>query len=74
VDVLVEIAIESAKTAKVFGKDPNSCLLSYSTKGSGSGENVDKVRNATEKIKEKAPELGRGRGSCSLMRRYPPCG
>ena len=56
-DDLVEIAIESAKTAKVFGIDPKVAMLSYSTKGSGSGENVDKVRNATEKIKEKAPEL-----------------
>ena len=56
-DDLVEIAIESAKTAKVFGIDPKVAMLSYSTKGSGSGESVDKVRNATEKIKEKAPEL-----------------
>lgn len=56
-DELVEIALESANCAKIFGIDPKVAFLSYSTLGSGSGEDVDKVRNATAKAKEKAPEL-----------------
>ena len=56
-DDLVEIAIESAKTAKIFGIDPKVAFLSYSTLGSGKGEDVDKMRNAAAKAKEKYPEL-----------------
>ncbi len=54
---LAEVAVETAKTAKVFGVDPKVAMLSYSTKGSGKGANVDLVRNATEIAKEMAPEL-----------------
>ncbi|MDF9837874.1 MULTISPECIES: phosphate acetyltransferase [unclassified Breznakia] len=50
-DDLVEIAIETANTARVFGVEPIMGLLSYSTLGSGKGEAVDKVRNATERLK-----------------------
>ena len=56
-DELVEIAVETARTAKVFGVDPKVAMLSYSTLGSGKGEAVDKVRNATAKVKAAAPEL-----------------
>lgn len=56
-DALVETALECAKTAKIFGIDPKIAFLSYSTKGSGKGEAVDKVRNACEKAKAAAPEL-----------------
>lgn len=56
-DELVEIGIETAKTAKVFGIDPKVAYLSYSTLGSGKGEDVDKMRNAAAKAKEKYPEL-----------------
>lgn len=56
-DDLVEIAIESAKTAKVFGIDPKVAMLSYSTLGSGKGPSVTKVANATKKIREIAPDL-----------------
>ena len=56
-DDLVEIAIESAKTAKIFGIDPQVAFLSYSTLGSGKGEDVDKMRNAAEKTKKAAPNL-----------------
>ena len=56
-DDLVEIAIESARTAKVFGIDPKIAMLSYSTLGSGKGPSVTKVANATKKIKEAAPDL-----------------
>jgi phosphate acetyltransferase len=50
-DDLVEIAIQSAETARVFGIDPKVAMLSYSTFGSGKGEDVDAVRNATQKLK-----------------------
>jgi len=56
-DELVEIGLETAKTAKIFGVDPKVAYLSYSTKGSGKGEDVDKVRNACAKAKAAAPEL-----------------
>ena len=56
-DELVEIALETAKTAKIFGIDPKVAFLSYSTKGSGKGEDVDKVRSACQKAKLAAPEL-----------------
>ena len=54
---LAEVAIETAKTAKVFGVEPKVAMLSYSTKGSGKGANVDLVRNATAIAKEMDPEL-----------------
>ncbi len=56
-DELVEIAIEMAECAKIFGIDPQIAFLSYSTKGSGKGEDVDKMRNAAQKAKEARPDL-----------------
>ncbi len=56
-DELVEIALESARTAKAFGIDPKVAMLSYSTMGSGTGESVDRVKNATAKAKAAAPDL-----------------
>lgn len=56
-DELVEIAIESEKTARIFGMEPKVAMLSYSTKGSGSGETVDMMINATKKVKEKCPNM-----------------
>ena len=56
-DELVEIALETAATAREFGIDPKVAFLSYSTLGSGKGEDVDKVRVACEKAKAAAPEL-----------------
>ena len=56
-DELVEIAGESAQCAKIFGVDPKVAFLSYSTFGSGKGEDVDKMRNAARKAQEKYPEL-----------------
>ena len=55
-DELVEIAVET-KCAKTFGIDPKVAYLSYSTKGSGKGDTVDKMRNACAKAKAAAPEL-----------------
>ena len=54
---LAEVAVSTANTAKVFGMDPKVAMLSYSTKGSGKGANVDLVRNATAIAKEMAPDL-----------------
>jgi len=56
-DELVEIAGETAECAKIFGIDPKVAFLSYSTLGSGKGEDVDKVRNAVVKAKAKYPSL-----------------
>ncbi|MBR1743460.1 MAG: phosphate acetyltransferase [Lachnospiraceae bacterium] len=56
-DELVEIAGEAAKCAKIFGVDPQLAFLSYSTHGSGAGEDVDKMRNAAMKTKKKYPDL-----------------
>ena len=56
-DELVEIGLECANCAKIFGIDPKVAYLSYSTKGSGKGEDVDKMRNACAKAKAAAPEL-----------------
>ena len=56
-DELVEIAGEAAECAKIFGVDPKVAFLSYSTLGSGAGEDVDKMRNAAAKCREKYPDL-----------------
>lgn len=56
-DDLVEIASETADCAKIFGIDPKVAFLSYSTLGSGKGEDVDKMRNAAEKTKAARPDL-----------------
>ena len=54
-DELVEICRETVKCAKIFGVDPKVAFLSYSTLGSGKGEDVDKMRNACEKAKAEMP-------------------
>ena len=56
-DDLVEIALETANCAKIFGVEPKVAFLSYSTKGSGKGEDVDKMRNACAKAKALRPDL-----------------
>ena len=56
-DELVEIAGETAECARIFGIDPKVAFLSYSTLGSGKGEDVDKMRNAAAKAKELYPSL-----------------
>ncbi len=56
-DELVEIAKETIECAKVFGVDPKVAFLSYSTRGSGKGETVEKMRNACEKTKALLPNV-----------------
>jgi phosphate acetyltransferase len=54
---LADIAISSAETAAVFGIDPRIAMLSYSTGESGKGEDVDRVREATDTVRERRPDL-----------------
>lgn len=54
---LAEIAISSAESSQAFGIEPRIAMLSYSSGSSGKGRDVDKVRKATELVKQKRPEL-----------------
>lgn len=54
---LAEIAISSAESSSKFGIEPRIAMLSYSSGTSGEGEDVDKVRRATELVKQKRPDL-----------------
>ncbi len=54
---LADIAISSARTAGKFGIEPRVAMLSYSTGSSGSGAGVDKVRAATERVRQREPNL-----------------
>lgn len=54
---LAEIAIQSADSAKAFGIDPKVAMISYSTGTSGSGADVEKVKEATRIAQEKRPDL-----------------
>ncbi|MBN7274337.1 phosphate acetyltransferase [Ligilactobacillus pobuzihii] len=54
---LAEIAVTSAETARLFDIDPKVAMLSFSTKGSAKGEQVDKVVKATEIAHKMAPSL-----------------
>src|SRR5699024_4781170 len=54
---LADIAISSAETAQAFDVEPRIAMLSYSTGDSGTGADVDKVREATALVRERAPHL-----------------
>ncbi|MQS34617.1 phosphate acetyltransferase [Streptomyces katsurahamanus] len=54
---LADIAVQSAATAARFGVEPRIAMLSYSTGTSGSGADVDKVREATELVRRSRPDL-----------------
>ena len=54
---LSEIAISSAESCRLFGIEPKVAMLSYSSGTSGEGEEVEKVRRATELVKQKRPDL-----------------
>ncbi|MFV0285998.1 MAG: phosphate acetyltransferase, partial [Demequina sp.] len=54
---LADIAISSAETAAQFHIEPRIAMLSYSTGESGSGQDVDKVREATRLVRERRPDL-----------------
>jgi phosphate acetyltransferase len=54
---LADIATSSAETAQAFGIEPRVAMLSYSTGESGKGADVDKVREATRRVRSLRPEL-----------------
>lgn len=54
---LAEIALQSAASAEAFGIEPKVAMISYSTGSSGAGADVDKVRQATDLARAKAPDL-----------------
>src|ERR1700751_5969431 len=54
---LADIAISSARTAAQFDIEPRVAMLSYSTGTSGSGADVEKVRKATELVRQREPDL-----------------
>ncbi len=56
-DELVEIAEETVKCARIFGIDPKVAFLSYSTYGSGHGEDAERMRNAAIKAQKRNPKL-----------------
>jgi phosphate acetyltransferase len=57
VEQLADIAISGAQTAAQFGIEPRVAMLSYSTGESGTGADVDKVREATGLVRSRAPQL-----------------
>ena len=54
---LAEIAISSADSSWAFGIEPKIAMLSYSSGSSGKGDEVTKVRTATEIVRKKRPDL-----------------
>lgn len=54
---LAEIAVSSAATSLAFGLEPRIAMLSYSSGASGQGADVDRVRKATELVKDLRPDL-----------------
>ena len=54
---VAEVAVETAKTAMLFGIDPKIAMLSYSTNGSAKGSGPDMMRDAAAIVKETHPEL-----------------
>lgn len=54
---IADIAAETCRTARSFGIDPRAALLSFSTKGSASSPEQEKMANATRIAKERYPQL-----------------
>jgi phosphate acetyltransferase len=54
---LAEIAISAAATAGMFGIEPRIAMLSYSTGNSGTGADVERVREATAIARGRRPDL-----------------
>jgi phosphate acetyltransferase len=56
-EMLADIAIQSAASAETFGLQARVAMISYSTGESGSGSDVEKVREATRIAREKRPDI-----------------
>lgn len=54
---LADIAVSSSETARAFDIEPRVAMLSYSTGESGFGPDVDRVREATQMVRERRPDL-----------------
>jgi phosphate acetyltransferase len=54
---LADIAVQSAASAAAFGIEPRVALISYSTGSSGSGAEVEKVREAARLARALRPDL-----------------
>ena len=54
---VAEVAVETARTASLFGIDPKIAMLSYSTNGSAAGSGPDLMRKAADIVRETHPEL-----------------
>lgn len=54
---LADIAIQSADTAVQFNIEPRVAMISYSTGSSGTGADVEKVKQATALVKQKRPDI-----------------
>ena len=56
-ETLADIALQSADSAAAFGIPPRVAMISYSTGDSGSGVDVEKVREATRLAQERRPDI-----------------
>ena len=65
---LAEIAISSAATSLAFGIDPKIAMLSYSSGTSGAGEDVERVRKATEIVRKRA-QISKWKAPFNMMPR-----
>ncbi|MCL5261562.1 MAG: phosphate acetyltransferase [Gammaproteobacteria bacterium] len=54
---LALIAIDTADSARLFGIEPRVAMISYSTGNSGSGADVEKVKEATSIVKQLRPDI-----------------
>lgn len=68
---LADIAFAAATDrSRIVGDEPRIAFLSFSTRGSGSGESVDRVTRATSELRRRAPELavdGELQGDAALV-------
>jgi phosphate acetyltransferase len=68
---LADIALTAARDRRrIVGDEPRVAFLSFSTKGSGTGESVTRIRAAVDEVRRIAPELavdGELQGDAALI-------